>query len=181
MKAQKSAEEEEIHVANIEFAFLNYELIELLKERGTAITNLEFDKIKEYDQKISEMVKFNEMREKLIRPVCAFITFETDDGKNEAIAFSKKKSWWNKSNEESEGVIRETIFNTIPHFKQATEPTNIIWENRHIKGVDYAARVVGVLLIITFMLFITFTIIFSFKKYQIENTKKWPMTVNCDE
>jgi len=31
VKAQKSAEEEEIHVANIEFAFLNYELIELLK------------------------------------------------------------------------------------------------------------------------------------------------------
>jgi len=104
------------------------------------------------------------MRDKLTRPVCAFITFETDDGKNEALAFSKKNPWWRRKNEESDGLVHETLFNHEIKFKQATEPTNIIWENRHIKGINFCARATGVLLIIAFMLFLTFSIIFAFKK-----------------
>lgn len=47
------AEDFEVRIANIEFAFENYELIDLLKKRGTAITALQFDKIKEFDEEIN--------------------------------------------------------------------------------------------------------------------------------
>ena len=38
-----------IHVSDIEFAYNNNEMIVLLKNRGTAITNLDFEKVKEID------------------------------------------------------------------------------------------------------------------------------------
>lgn len=65
-----------------------------------------------------------------------------------------------------------------PIFTKATEPTNIIWENRHIRGVNFCARALSALLIILFMLSITFTAIFLGKRYQIHSAQNFP-PVNC--
>jgi hypothetical protein len=151
-----------IEIADIEFAYDNHELINLLKKRGTAITNLKFDQIKAADWELEQLVKDQSKWDKLIRPVCAFITFQTDDAKNEALSYSKPGSWFQKQNEVD--LVQETIFNVVPKFKQATEPTNIIWENRYIKGVNLWARLFGALLISIFMLTIVFWVIFFFKQ-----------------
>ena len=76
--------------------------------------------------------------------------------------------------------MRETIFNTWPKFTRATEPTNIIWENRHIKGINFGARLLGALLISIFMMSIAFPVIVAFKKAQIRNQRNWP-SVNCEQ
>lgn len=68
----------------------------------------------------------------------------------------------------------------MPKFKQATEPTNIIWENRYIKGVNLWARLFGALVISIFMLTIVFWVIFFFKQAQIKNQKQWP-DANCND
>jgi len=109
----------------------------------------------------------------LTKPVCAFITFDSDDGKNEALEYSSKsKSWLNRGN--NKNIKHMTICTEIPVFEETTEPTNIIWENRHIKGINYGARVFGAILIAIMMLTIAFFVIFSFKQAQIRNQKKWP-------
>lgn len=72
------------------------------------------------------------------------------------------------------------MFNTTPKFTDATEPTNIIWENRHIKGINYCARLFSAMCILVFMMTIAFIVIFLFKQAQIKNQEKWP-DVNCEE
>lgn len=106
------------------------------------------------------MVKDENKMLDLCTPVCAFVTFTTDDGKNEALAFSEKAGFFKKN----ENIVKESIFNQEPKFTDSTQPTNIIWENRHIKGVNYGLRVFSALLIITLMLTMAFWVIFAFKQ-----------------
>ena len=86
----------------------------------------------------------------------------TDDGKNAAMAYSERETVLSKKN--TYKFVKETLFNSEPKFKDSTNPTNIIWENRHIKGVNYGARVCSAFAIIMLMLTITFWVIFSFKQ-----------------
>jgi hypothetical protein len=60
------------------------------------------------------------------------------------------------------------------HFIAATEPTNIQWENRHIKGINYKGRVLAAILIVLFLLAISFFTIVSFKKSSIKSSKMFP-------
>lgn len=100
--------------------------------------------------------------DKLTRPVCAFITFESDDGFNEAINYSRKASWYSRNNS-NDDFETEMLLNTTPRFKPAAEPTNIIWENRHIKVVNYGLRVTGALIITGVMMALSFAMIIAFK------------------
>jgi Na+/H+ antiporter NhaD/arsenite permease-like protein len=59
---------------------------------------------------------------------------------------------------------QETIFNKIPIFKPASDPTNIIWENRHIKGFEFLKRLWLSRLVIALILAGACWTIFSLKK-----------------
>jgi len=76
----RTIEEKTLYVREIQFAYNNHSLINLLKLRGTAITNLDFDGIRDCDKEINKEVKDPTKYESLTRPVCAFITFQSDDG-----------------------------------------------------------------------------------------------------
>lgn len=53
-KAKKTSElDTNVEVFDIQFAFRNHKLIHLLKQRGTAITNLDFEKMKQCEEQIS--------------------------------------------------------------------------------------------------------------------------------
>ena len=102
--------------------------------------------------------------EDLTKPVCAFITFENDDHYNEACSFAKKRSYMPSMSSNNEDKVHiEVLGNNDPEFKPATEPTNIIWENRHIKGVKFGLRACSAFSIVIFMLIITFLVILMFK------------------
>jgi hypothetical protein len=82
-----------------------------------------YDKAREVEDLIFELKE----REKhsLIRPVDAFITFEEEDGKIVADSFEHQSG-------------EKPIFLGAPlEFIEATEPTNIIWENRHNDDTHY--------------------------------------------
>lgn len=123
------------------------------------------------------MVKDEDQYDCLTRPVTAFITFESDDAYSEAIKYSKKLARRQRENENHQE--QKTILHRTPVFTAATEPTNIIWENRHIKGIHYGARIVSALLICTLMLLFSFVILYLCKKESIRLSAKQPI-VNCE-
>jgi len=69
-------------VANISLGFNNHELIQLLRERGTALRNMQTLKVEEIDEKLESLKKkqcgiIKEANQSSFVPVTAFITFET--------------------------------------------------------------------------------------------------------
>lgn len=111
----------------------------------------------------------------MTRPVCAFITFESDDGKVEALNYTRNTGWWSNRNiEENQEVEHVMFMGADPQFIPTTDPTNIIWENRHIKGISYCARVFSGMLITAFMLFISFIVIIAFKRASIKASMEFP-------
>jgi len=62
---------------------------------------------------------------------------------------------------------------------EATEPTNIIWENRHWTTKDYVYRTFIAFSFICFLLCVSFAIIFYSKIYAIVIDSKYP-DVDCD-
>ena len=109
----------------------------------------------------------------ITRPVCAFLTFESDDHYNEACSFAKAKGFAKMKemakNEKKDKVQIEVLGNNDPEFTPATEPTNIIWENRHIKGIDFGLRACSAITIVVLMLIITFICILLSKSQSIKN------------
>ena len=100
---EKTIEERStIHICDIEFAYNNNQMIELLKTRGTAITALDFETVKKTDAEIQDLVTNPNNYNKLTTPVVAFITFESDDGFNTALSYSKKKKWYQSEHENEE-------------------------------------------------------------------------------
>jgi hypothetical protein len=65
-------------------------------------------------------------------------------------------------------------------FVEATEPTNIIWENRHYTPREYFVRSMVAVGAILFLLALSFAGIFSCKLFALEKTMKYPI-VDCDD
>lgn len=130
---------------------------------------------------MTNFIKNEANYDKLTVPACAFITFESDDGFGEALNYSKRTGWWSNRNAvQDDGFEYVNLLGVQPIFLPSTEPTNIIWENRHIKGINYGARVTAALLITFFMLIISFSVIIAFKQTSIKYNMKFP-NVDCEE
>jgi hypothetical protein len=76
-----------MNIAVIQFAYNNASLIGLLKQRGAAIKNAQFQKVLEIETKISAMK--NENLDSYTRPVFAFLTFENEAGYEVARKFAE--------------------------------------------------------------------------------------------
>jgi hypothetical protein len=141
-------------------------VINILKKRGSAIAGCKWEDVTKFDHQLTEMVKDEANYEKFTTPVCAFITFESDDGQVEALSFSKQHHWYDLKDRHDpyKGFKRENILGEKAHFIAATEPTNIQWENRHIKGVNYGSRVLAAILIVILLLALSFGAIVAFKQ-----------------
>jgi hypothetical protein len=102
-------------VKDIQFAYNNYEVIAILKKRGYAISQCQWDMVKQFDNQLTEYVKNEENYSKLTVPACAFITFESDDGFGEALNYSKRSSWWaNKNAKDDDGFEYVNILGVQP-------------------------------------------------------------------
>lgn len=101
----------------------------------------------------------------LTRPTAAFVTFENAYGQSLALKTHEKKD-------------RNLLSNKF-RFKQASEPTDIIWENRHRTEWNlffrelFSATLVGLLLLGSFMF------IFKVSRYSASIAKVFPV-VNCE-
>jgi hypothetical protein len=163
----------DIKIADIAFAYDNAELIKLLRTRGQHIVNQRFDKQKEVEQEISDLK--NQSWETFTKPVCAFITFEEEDGYNRALDYEPFRGWSGKLQYQDQDFLGgQQKLVMIP----ATEPTNIIWENREIEGAEKIKRLVISVLIIVALISASFTVILLCKQYSIKVSSKYP-TVDC--
>jgi len=77
-----------------------------------------------------------EEREKIERPVAAFITFETQEGYERSLEYFGMKQMATKDQiQKRQQFIPAQDTDLLLHklsFEPAPEPTNIKWENRHV-------------------------------------------------
>jgi len=95
-------------------------------------------------------------------PVSAFITFEEEDGKIMALKTKNPTLLLNKS-------IK---------MEPASEPTDIIWENRHFTRFDYCKRMTFAFSIIFVLLLGSFIVVFLVASYSSRIASTYP-TVDC--
>ena len=96
-------------------------------------------------------------------PVSAFITFLEEDPKKFAVNYQGFKQLLGKE-------LR---------FKQASEPTDIIWENRHFTNWDYIKRQALAYVVIAFLLFGSFVLVYWISAVSAEMAAVYPPT-DCD-
>jgi hypothetical protein len=106
----------------------------------------------------------------LTRPVDAFITFEEEDGMIVAQEFEAQTTFFGKRKPAMKEFMDDEFF-----LEESTEPTNIIWENRHWTPADYAKRTLQVCVIIGCLLTISFLIIYTLKGSALDKARKYPV------
>ena len=158
---------QEVRIADIVFAFNNDQLIKLLKQRGTFIMQQKYDKVAETEKKIMDYKEAN--IEDLIRPVDAFITFEEEDGKIVAEEFEPKFNFLGTKEPCQKFFLDDELV-----LVEATEPTNIIWENKEVSFISRLYRGLGILIALSLICSLCFSVIvtlmrynnYAFEKYQ---------------
>lgn len=118
-----------IKIGLITFAFDNSEVILGLKKRGNYIKKENWDKLSKINCKFVEEIRKvkrgESLLDKLQKPVACFMTMETEEGKcradeyNETVQMGQYLRYKNFLGEEID-------------MRPASEPTDIIWENRHV-------------------------------------------------
>lgn len=122
----------------------------------------EWKKVEKISKKLNKLK--NSKLEKLTKPVSAFVTFETEEGYLRAL----------KSTENI------TLLGERAVMTQASEPTNIIWENREVGFISRFFRGIGILLILALICTFCFSIIvtlmryndYAFEKYQNQDCQE---------
>jgi len=147
-------------VADLVFSYNNSKLIHALRDRGQNIALQKFDRVQQTDEEIN--VLFRDF-ESLTRPTAVFVTFEEED----ATIIAKK-------------IVTEERLLELPFkFKQASEPTDIIWENRHFSSADYFFRQMIAYIVIGLLLFGSFAFIYKVARTSAEIARVFPR-VDCE-
>ena len=157
----------EVLIADIVFAFDNAEMINLLKTRGGHIMFNRYDESRKVEEEIIKLK--DEKWKKLIRPVDAFITFQQEDGMIVADSYEHMEK----------ALIPEFLGQTL-EFIESTEPTNIIWENRHYDDTHYFKQGLKVLILVACLLAVSFITIYFFKSDAIAQARKYP-SIKADD
>ena len=161
--------------ANITFAYDNPELLRLLTIRGNAVTSGKFDRLPAINEKLQELKVTK--KNKLIRPVAAFLTFNTQEGYERALKY------WGPGSENlfSEPTEAHKFCDTLIKVKPAPEPSNIIWENRHITPNVQLRNKIIVSFGILCLLGLAFAL-FTFAKIKVASIQeKYPPTFDCSD
>ena len=164
--------QERVNIAVTTFAFDNAELINLLRERGAAITADDFNRMREIDAQINTLK--NEKLAIFVRPCSVFMTFESEEGYQRANKFDEIT--------ESEDATPEIKANRIwlgdqeIDIQEASEPSDIIWENRHFTIEQRRKKAIITALTIGFALFCSFVVVFICRAYSAVVAAKYPLT-----
>ena len=126
----------------------------------------------EIEEKINEL-KSKEF-ERLITPCSVFMTFETEEGVNRALDMDRQIT----ANPDKLGHLRTWLRNHEIEIQAASEPSDIIWENRHFTPWDRRKKECIVWSVLTLMLLVSFVIIFMFTTISNNLINKYPY-VDC--
>lgn len=132
-------------VADLNFAYQNSWLLDMLRKRGDHIKFQQWDKLNEINAKITSELRKDGVMDTVITPKCAFVSIESELAYNviatrDSIVLDLKNG---------QGVKTLKV-------AEAPEPTNVIWENRDlVKSIRYA-RLMLVIIAVLVVLFMTF-------------------------
>ena len=148
-----------VEIAVTTFAFRNHEIINLLKKRGAAIKYEQWDKQAEIEDEINKLK--SEKFKELITPCSVFMTFETEEGVNRALNYDDaiEADWDNL------GHLKKWLGDHEIEIQPASEPSDIIWENRHFSPMDRKKKECIVWTILSFMLLVSFILIYTCESY----------------
>ena len=162
---------EKVVIADITFSFNNSELIKCLKARGRNISLQKFDEVRAEENKIQEIIKNWKV---LTKPATAFITFEEEDAFLLAIEETEK-------NEKLEENQKKKLLGQHLNFKRASEPTDIIWENRYFTKKDYIWRQIIAYAIIFVALLVCFELTYLIAYTSAKVAAVFPTTRYCPD
>ena len=147
----------------IQFAYTNGKLITLLQQRGQKLANADFKGASKVEAKINEL-KEKEF-ESLTVPSIAFVTFEEQEGYDQACKYLCKER-------------KVQFLGSRIKVKPAPEPTNIIWENKGITKKMRRVRMVFITLACIVLLAVAAFLIAYMKGIQLQVVRKYP-DVDC--
>ena len=109
----------------------------------------------------------------MITPCSVFMTFENEEGVNRALSYEEAI----ETDSELE-PIKTWMGNHEIEIQQASEPSDIIWENRHFSDAQRYSKSLIAWIIILLLLGISFIMIFLCSQYSVKMLLKYPV-VNC--
>lgn len=110
-----------------------------------------------------------------MRPVAAFITFETQEGYERACNLKGTRNWKEQLVSAKHSFMGEPLA-----MQEAPEPTNIIWENRDKTFTTQLKRKAIVVLVVIALLLGAFVGFYILKRQTVDNYLKYPPTTDCD-
>ena len=164
-----------IEIAATTFAFENAELINLLKKRGTAIRADKFDEMRKIDKQINDYKNAN--LDGCTRPCSVFMTFESEEGYQRARQFDEIVG---KSTVQEVRNLKGWLGDQDIEIQEASEPSDIIWENRHFTPWERKKKEVVVAIVIGLALLLSFGAVFYGRKKQAEVYARYPIPASCD-
>lgn len=159
-----------VKIAMVTFAFDNEEIINNLKRRGNYIRNQQWSKYVKINNKIVKRLhNSQELLDKMQTPVFCFLTFETEEGKCRA-------DLYNQTVQQEDFAMYRTFLGAEIDLHEASEPTDIIWENRHFTTCQRILRTILVCFILLGVLACSFYAIYTAQKMALAMKKKYPKT-----
>lgn len=165
-------DEAPVKIAMVTFAFNNAEIIHALKKRGTLIRNQKWKKYEKLNAKIvNRLHNSQELLDKMQTPVYCFLTFETEEGKCRCDNY-------NDTVKDPDYAQYKTFLGQEIDMVEASEPTDIIWENRHFSSFSRFVRSIIVCFILFGVLCCSFYGIYTAQKLALAMKTKYPK-MNC--
>lgn len=170
---QANGKDAEIEIASISFAFKNGSIIKQLTARGTLLTNARFQDVVKTEDQINKILSTTS--QELVVPIYAFIIF-TNQEANERCQNYLHRSIGGKRNKNRKNF---KFLGDIPIFKDAPEPTNIIWENLEITPAQGRRRKCFTYMVILIFIFSVFLLFTFLKSRSGKNKLMYPVSTDC--
>lgn len=142
----------------------------MLKKRGTFIKTEKWDKVDAINDKIDDSLKNEKLLNELQTPCSVFLTFESEEGHNRAVEYNDAV----KSGELPRHYRK--ILGQPFHIEPASEPTDIIWENRQFTKCTRTWKRVVSYFIILCLLAVSATSIYLCSSTSTALKTKYPKT-----
>jgi hypothetical protein len=128
--------------------------------------------MREIDKEINRLKK--EKLQSLTRPVSVFMTFEKEEGIQRALLFEERPQDPNDSAEFK--AMYQWLGDQQIEIQPASEPSDIIWENRHFTPAQRFQKGIIVTICIGLALLLSFIVVFVSRQYSNEMYLKYPVT-----
>jgi len=160
-------------------AFRNAKIIKKLRTRGDYIKNEKWEKVEKISEEINVIKNDPEEFKKLTTPCSIFMTFETEEGYERALNLETAAT-------EDTNIEHLKYWFSGKHqieIQKASEPSDIIWENRQYTPMDRLKKKIIVSIIMFLLLLGSFMVIFYFSNISNKAVSKYPHIdpTTCEE